>query len=102
MEAIGHEAETVLTKKAHDKIFGPFFSFPSEFLSGFSAASGIALINSMGNLGGFAGPIIIGAVANGAGGIYRGLALAGVSAALVLLLPARMADRVHLPAADRS
>jgi ACS family tartrate transporter-like MFS transporter len=87
--------------------FGPFFSFPSEFLAGFSAASGIALINSVGNLGGFAGPIAIGALANGTGGIYRGLALAGVSlfvsAALVLLLPARKApNRVHLPAAEQS
>jgi ACS family tartrate transporter-like MFS transporter len=87
--------------------FGPFFSFPSEFLAGFSAPSGIALINSVGSLGGFAGPITIGALANGTGGIYRGLAFAGVSlfvsAALVLLLPARRApNRVHLPAAEQS
>ena len=86
--------------------YGPFFSFPSEFLAGFSAASGIALINSIGNLGGFAGPFVIGAVATGTGGIYLGLALAGVSAfvsaALVLLLPAKIANRVHVSAADRS
>jgi MFS transporter, ACS family, tartrate transporter len=86
--------------------FGPFFSFPSEFLAGFSAASGIALINSVGSLGGFAGPIAIGALANGTGGIYRGLAFAGVSlfvsAALVLLLPARKApNRVNPPAAEQ-
>src|SRR6202048_4624613 len=31
--------------------FGPFFSIPSKFLAGFSAAAGIALINSVGNLG---------------------------------------------------
>jgi hypothetical protein len=55
------------------------FSFPSEFLAGFSAAAGTALINSVGNLGRFAGPIAIGALANGTGGIYRGLALAGAS-----------------------
>jgi MFS transporter, ACS family, tartrate transporter len=71
--------------------FGPFFAIPSNFLAGFSAASGIALINSVGNLGGFAGPSIIGALANGRRGIYGGLALAGVSlfvsAALMLLLP---------------
>ena len=71
--------------------FGPFFAIPSNFLAGFSAASGIALINSVGNLGGFAGPLIIGALANGRRGIYGGLALAGVSlfvsAALMLLLP---------------
>jgi ACS family tartrate transporter-like MFS transporter len=77
--------------------FGPFFSMPSGFLVGFSAASGIALINSVGNLGGFAGPSVIGAVAGGSRGIYGGLALAGfslfASAALVLLLP--KASRQH-------
>lgn len=75
--------------------FGPFFSLPGEFLAGFSAASGIALINSIASLGGFAGPIVIGALAGGKGGIYRGIAVAGVSlcgaAALMLLLPARRA-----------
>lgn len=71
--------------------FGPFFSIPSNFLAGFSAASGIALINSVGSLGGFVGPSAIGALANATTGIYAGLALAGasllVSATLVLLLP---------------
>jgi ACS family tartrate transporter-like MFS transporter len=71
--------------------FGPFFSIPGKFLAGYSAASGIALINSVGALGGFVGPSAIGAFASGTRGIYVGLALAGVSlfvsAALVLLLP---------------
>jgi hypothetical protein len=31
---------------------GPFWALPGEFLTGFSAAAGIALINSVGNLGG--------------------------------------------------
>jgi ACS family tartrate transporter-like MFS transporter len=77
--------------------FGPFFSIPSRFLAGFSAASGIALINAVGNLGGFVGPSSIGALANGTRGIYGGLALAGislfVSATLVLLLPMKGAGR---------
>jgi ACS family tartrate transporter-like MFS transporter len=72
---------------------GPFFSIPGKFLAGFSAASGIALVNSVGNLGGFAGPSMIGAMASGSFGIYGGLALAGVSlfvaAGLVLLVPGR-------------
>ena len=71
--------------------FGPFFSIPGNFLAGFSATSGIALINSVGSLGGFVGPSAVGALANGTRGIYGGLALAGVSlfvsATLVLLLP---------------
>ena len=71
--------------------FGPFFSMPTRFLAGFSAASGIALINSVASLGGFVGPSVIGAMADGTRGIYGGLALAGislfVSATLVLLFP---------------
>jgi len=71
--------------------FGPFWALPSQFLTGFSAAAGIALINSVGNLGQFAGAHMIGAIATKAANLYGGLALAGVSlflsATLVLLLP---------------
>jgi len=72
---------------------GPFWALPSEFLTGFSAAAGIALINSVGNLGGFAGPYTIGVIARRTGNIYAALAIAAVlsfiSATLVLLLPSR-------------
>jgi len=71
--------------------FGPFWALPNEFLTGYSAAAGIALINSVGNLGGFAGPYIIGMIATRTGSLYEGLAIAGVllfiSGTLVLLLP---------------
>jgi MFS transporter, ACS family, tartrate transporter len=73
--------------------FGPFWALPSEFLTGYSAAAGIALINSVGNLGGFVGPYTIGRIATRTGNLYAGLAIAGValfiSAILVLLLPRR-------------
>lgn len=73
------------------QLYGPFFSLPSEFLTGFSAASGIALINSVTNLGGFVGLYAFGAVSQRTGSLYGGLALAGVSlfvsATLLLLLP---------------
>ena len=39
---------------------GPFWSMPTEFLSGTGAAGGIALINSIGNIGGFVGPSVVG------------------------------------------
>jgi ACS family tartrate transporter-like MFS transporter len=42
--------------------FGPFWAMPPEFLSGAAAAGAIALINSIGNLGGFAGPYVVGIV----------------------------------------
>ena len=70
---------------------GPFWTLPSEFLSGYSAAAGIALINSVGNLGGFVGPAAIGFISQRTGTLSAGLALSGIpmflSAALVLLLP---------------
>jgi len=71
--------------------YGPFFSFPSQFLTGFSAASGIALINSVANLGGFVGPYAIGAINARTGSLHGGLSAIGVSlfvsATLVALLP---------------
>ncbi|MBF0564088.1 MAG: MFS transporter [Nitrospirae bacterium] len=43
-------------------MFGPFWSLPASFLRGSAAAGGIALINSVGNLGGFAGPYLVGVI----------------------------------------
>jgi len=41
---------------------GPFWALPTGFLSPAVAATGIGLINSVGNLGGFAGPYFVGAI----------------------------------------
>src|SRR5262245_61708092 len=41
---------------------GPFWAMSSRVLSGAGAAAGIALINSVGNLGGFLGPYLVGLV----------------------------------------
>lgn len=41
---------------------GPFWAIPTSTLPAAGAAAGIALINSVGNLGGFAGPYIIGVI----------------------------------------
>lgn len=71
--------------------YGPYFALPFEFLTGLSAASGIAFINSFGHLGAFIGLSAVGWITHKTGNLYSGLALAGVSsfvsAALVLLLP---------------
>src|SRR5438552_13609060 len=79
-------------------VYGPFYSLPSEFLTGFAAASGIALISSVANLGGFAGPYAIGWIKDLTGSLYGGLAVAGVSlfvsATLMLLLPRRLRGNV--------
>lgn len=39
---------------------GPFWAMPTAFLDGRAAAGGLALINSVGNLGGFVGPYLVG------------------------------------------
>lgn len=83
-------------------IFGAlpvFWSLPSAFLAGASAAGGIALINSLGNLSGFAAPYITGALSDATGSNRAGLWVVGVAmlvgALLVLALRAA-------PAADRT
>jgi len=69
-------------------LFGPFWSLPNEFLSGFSAAAGIASINCFGNLGGFLGPYVMGAINKRTGTFRGGLVFAGISlfASAVLIL----------------
>ena len=42
---------------------GPFWTMPPVFLTGAAAAAGIAAVNSIGNLGGFAGPYTVGNMA---------------------------------------
>jgi MFS transporter, ACS family, tartrate transporter len=46
----------------HCAAYGPFWSMPSRFLTGAPAAAGIALVVTIANVGGFAGPTIIGAM----------------------------------------
>jgi MFS transporter, ACS family, tartrate transporter len=59
---------------------GPFWTFPSMILTGTAAASGIAWINSIGNLGGFFGPTAVGWVKTMTGSFASGLyVLAGMA-----------------------
>jgi ACS family tartrate transporter-like MFS transporter len=50
-----------------------FWSLPSLFLSGTSAAGSIGFINSVGNLGGFMGPFVLGTVEKLTGSFMGGL-----------------------------
>ena len=77
---------------------GPFWSMPPMFLTGMAAAASIAWINSLGNLGGFFGPSIVGWVKDAtdsfAGGLYALAAfalMAAVVSALWLHIPRRIA-----------
>src|SRR5205823_2640693 len=64
-----------------------FWTFPAAFLSGAAAAGGIALINSIGNLAGFAGPYAMGRIKDVTGSYTGGLlslAAAGFTAAAIV------------------
>jgi len=71
--------------------FGPFWAIPADFLSGTAAAGAIALVNSIGNLGGFAGPYIVGMVKQAthsfAGGMLAMAASLVAAGLLALTLP---------------
>ncbi len=68
----------------------PLWSMPTMFLSGSAAAAGIATINSIGNLGGFVGPAMIGWIkdltGSFQGGLYFVAGLLVLSAVLTLIL----------------
>jgi ACS family tartrate transporter-like MFS transporter len=62
-------------------MMGPFWAMPASLLSGTAAAAGIAFINSVGNLGGFVGPYVIGLVRTSTGQFKGGLLLVSVALA---------------------
>jgi ACS family tartrate transporter-like MFS transporter len=69
--------------------FGPFWALPALFLSEGAAAIGIALINSIGNLGGFVGPYVVGSLKEATGKTEAGLfflACCVLAAAVLVLL----------------
>jgi ACS family tartrate transporter-like MFS transporter len=69
----------------------PFWALTTTFLSGTAAAAGIALINSIGNLGGFVGPYVIGFLTDRTGTYTAGLSYLVASGVVggVLLLSLR-------------
>jgi nitrate/nitrite transporter NarK len=65
-----------------------FWTLPTEYMTGYAAAAGIALINSLGNLGGFLAPVLRDSLEQGSNsnaGLYA-LALGAVAAAVLLAL----------------
>jgi nitrate/nitrite transporter NarK len=52
---------------------GPYWTLPTAFLRGTAAAGGIAVVNSVGNIGGFVGPFLVGWVRDATGGFAAGL-----------------------------
>ena len=58
-------------------MLGPFWTLATSTMSGVGAAAGIALVNSVGNIGGFVGPNIIGFVREATHSFSAGLVAVG-------------------------
>jgi ACS family tartrate transporter-like MFS transporter len=80
---------------------GPYWTLPTAFLRGTAAAGGIALVNSIGNLGGFVGPYLVGWIRDATGRFTVGLlalaAILVIGAAIVLSVKT---TRSEAPAMD--
>jgi ACS family tartrate transporter-like MFS transporter len=85
-----------ISQMALRSLVGVFWAMPPQFLGGTAAAAGIALINSIGNLGGFVGPTVIGALHDRTGGYSGGL----LALAVALVIEAILVLTLRLPAAE--
>ena len=65
-----------------ESMVGPFWAMATSRMAGLSAAAGIAVINSLANLGGYLGPDIIGFFRKANGGFRGGLLAIGATLAL--------------------
>jgi ACS family tartrate transporter-like MFS transporter len=72
---------------------GPFWAIPTALLRGTAAAGGIALVNSIGNVGGFVGPYLMGWIRDATGGFTAGL----LTLAAILVLGAVIVLRLEEP-----
>lgn len=72
----------------HCSAYGPFWSLPARFFTGAPAAAGIALVVTIANVGGFAGPALMGAMKDRFGTnspAFTLLGACGIAAALFAL-----------------
>ena len=81
---------------------GPtFWTLPTAMLSGTAAAGGIALINALGNLGGFFGPYLFGLIKDATGGSFTFalmvIALGPIMSATIVLMLGHDRRLEHIP-----
>jgi MFS transporter, ACS family, tartrate transporter len=79
----------IISQMAAAGIAPTFWALPTAMLSGSAAAGGIALINAVGNLGGFLGPYMMGLIQDATGSFPLGLlaiATGSIVAGVVVLL----------------
>jgi ACS family tartrate transporter-like MFS transporter len=74
-----------------------FWTLPASFLRGAGAAGAIALINSIGNIGGFVGPFVIGWIRQATGSFTWGLIVVAGGVLLTGILALLIGDRERRP-----
>jgi len=84
--AIGVICALVVVNVGISAAKAPLWAMASTFMSGAAAAAGIAMINSIGNLGGFIGPYMIGWIKGKTGSYRGGLYIVGATLALSAVL----------------
>ena len=79
-----------LVPLGHCASYGPFWSTPTQFLTGQAAAAGIALVTVIANVGSFAGPTLIGVLKAKSGTHTAAFALLGGLAVIAALLALKL------------
>jgi len=79
-----------LVPLGHCASYGPFWSMHTQFLTGQAAAAGIALVTMIANVGGFAGPALIGVLKSRTGTHTEAFLLLGGLAVIAALLALRI------------
>jgi MFS transporter, ACS family, tartrate transporter len=79
-----------LVPLGHCASYGPFWSMPTQLLTGPAAAAGIALVTMIANVGGFAGPALIGVLKTRTGTHTDAFLLLGGLAVIATLLALRI------------
>lgn len=79
-----------LVPLGHCASYGPFWAMPTQFLTGPAAAAGIALVTMIANIGGFAGPALIGVLKTRTGNHTVAFLLLGGLAVIASLLALRI------------
>jgi ACS family tartrate transporter-like MFS transporter len=96
----------ILSQMGQSSIAPTFWALPTAMLTGTAAAGGIAMINAVGNLGGFLGPYMMGAIKDATGSFTIGLlsiAMGTLVASIVLLVMGPEKHAVTVPrGADRA
>jgi MFS transporter, ACS family, tartrate transporter len=89
-----------LVPLGHCASYGPFWSMPTQFLTGPAAAAGVALVTMIANVGGFAGPALIGVLKTRSGTHNDAFLLLGGLAVIATLLALRIGP-AHAPSSEQ-